>query len=295
MAPGHDGTSRLRFRFIAVTCDEAFFVPVRRGMRDAAAMLNADVDFTGSQGVDAAEMCRQARDAIASGYHGLAITIFDAEAFRSVVAEAHAAGVPVVAFNIDHQRGGAGNLAGIVQDFAAAGKILGERAARALRPGGKVLLTLHDPGISALEERRDAIMASLTPLRLAWTELITTHDPDVASGRVGAFLEADPEIIAVLATGQADTEGAALAAERLGRPVYVAGFDLSPTILRLIRQGVLDFTLDQQPYAQGFYPVMQLALAVRLGIVPTDMDAGAAIVDRNNVMRVGDLSERGFR
>ena len=36
------------------------------------------------------------------------------------------------------------------------------------------------------------------------------------------------------------------------------GYDTLPKTLELLQADQLDFTIDQQPYLQGFYPVMQL-------------------------------------
>lgn len=290
-----EASRRLKLLFIAVTCDEDFFGPVRRGMADAAALMDVEVEFTGTVGVDASGMAAIARRGLEQGVDGLAIVVFDVEAFAPVIAEARSRGVPVVAFNIDAGRGRSGVLSGIAQDFPAAGRALARRVAPDVRPGSTVLLTMHDPGISALEERRDGIKAGLSGHGIEWVETVTGHYAEEAARHILAILDQRPEISIVLATGQADTEGAALAAERAARPIYAAGFDLSPTILRLIQTGHLVFTTDQQPYTQGFYPVIQLVLNIRYGLLPVDMDAGAAIVDLSNVARIGILSEAGYR
>ncbi|WP_454815500.1 substrate-binding domain-containing protein [Labrys neptuniae] len=286
---------RLRLQFIAVTCDEDFFRPVRKGMMDAAALMDVEAVFTGTKGVDTEEMAELARRGMTDGVDGLALVAFDGAAFAPVVAEAHARGIPVVAFNIDQGSGSAGTLSGIAQDFGAAGRTLGRRAAASIAPGSRVLLTLHDAGISALEERRDGIKAALERSGIEWIETVTGHQVEEATRHILAVLAREPGISAILATGQADTEAAGLAAEQEGRALYVAGFDLSPAILRLIEAGQLAFTIDQQPYAQGFYPVIQLVLNLRYGLMPASLDAGAAIVDRDNAARIRALSEAGYR
>ena len=108
---------------------------------------------------------------------------------------------------------------------------------------------------------------------------------------------ANPEIKVVLSTGQADTEAAGLVLERHfpAGDYAAAGFDLSPETLRLIRKGVIRFTIDQQPYAQGFYPVVQLALYCRFGIKPSDIDAGAALINAGNCDSVMDLCRQKYR
>ena len=59
--------------------------------------------------------------------------------------------------------------------------------------------------------------------------------------------------------------------------------------------GHIHFTIDQQPYVQGFYPVVALTLNLRYGIAPSDIDAGASIVDRRNVKQVMQLTADGYR
>ena len=44
------------------------------------------------------------------------------------------------------------------------------------------------------------------------------------------------------------------------RGVRAGGYDLLPATLRAIADGHLDFTIDQQPYLQGFLPILQLFL-----------------------------------
>jgi len=102
---------------------------------------------------------------------------------------------------------------------------------------------------------------------------------------------AERPVSALVGTGQADTEAAGLAASRLASNApYVAGFDLSAGIVNLMAEGHIDATIDQQPYVQGFYPVVQLTLFLRFGLVPASMDAGAAFIDRSNLESIRHLS-----
>ena len=76
---------------------------------------------------------------------------------------------------------------------------------------------------------------------------------------------------------------------------WSAGFDLSPTTLRLIRAGCIRATIDPQPYLQGFCPVVGLTQYLRHGITPPTVDAGATIIDSSNVGHVMDLTARHYR
>ena len=70
---------------------------------------------------------------------------------------------------------------------------------------------------------------------------------------------------------------------------------MSSKTLQLIRDGHIRCTVDQQPYIQGFYPVIQLIHYKRYGLMPSDIDAGAAIINRGNVERISDLVQKGYR
>ena len=286
---------RLRFRLITIASDEELFHVVERGMRDAATALNVDAALVGTPGFDIEDVIRLVRSAVHDGIDGIGLNVFHPTALAGIIAEASAAGVPVIAFNIDAAKTGSGNLSYIMQDFFAAGTALGRRAAASVADGEPIIVAMHDDGVGALEERAAGIEAGLASRSVVATRVITGRSPargaeilDEALVRLGAR--------AIIGTGQPDTEAAGIAARRnQKRGIYAAGFDLSPGIVDLIAKGHLDCVVDQQPYAQGFYPIVQLALYRRFGLMPSSLDAGAAIVDRQNVELVRQLSKQSIR
>jgi simple sugar transport system substrate-binding protein len=291
-------SGRLRFLFISCAVDEAFYDPVKKGVRDAAALMDVSAEFVGTEDVDLNAQAAMVAKAVADGYDGIALNVIDAKAFNGVVADAMAAGVPVVAFNVDGTYGRGPHLSSINQNLYEAGRTAGARAAAGLPDRVRVLMTVHSEGISALEDRLRGLQDVLKERKAAtWEILVTGIDPEKAATAIARALRANPDIKAILATGQADTEGAGLAVEREfgGSGYYVAGFDLSPGILRLVKAGTIAFTIDQQPYVQGFYPVIQLALYVRYGLRPSSQDAGATIITAADVDAVLKLSAAGYR
>ena len=313
-AAGH-ARAKEPLRFIFITCckNEAFFTPVKKGMQDAAAAMKVQCEFTGTEGVDLPAQVELVRKAVAEGCDGIALNIIDAKAFTEVIAEARKKGIPVVAFNIDAQGakdntgredGAAGTkaapprrLSAVCQDFVNAGRTLGEKAVEFIPKGSKVLITLHDHGISALDERAAGIQEVLKREGIAAKVICATNEPKKAAELIAAELAADPAIRCVLGTGQTDTEaaGTVLVRDYAGKGYQSAGFDLSPEILRLVKAGVIQCTIDQQPYSQGYYPVVQLALYCRYGIKPSDIDAGAGIVAKDDVERIIGLTREHYR
>jgi simple sugar transport system substrate-binding protein len=126
---------------------------------------------------------------------------------------------------------------------------------------------------------------------------ITGNDAAKGADVIADLLRKYADIRIILGTGQSDTEAAGRALEKHfdADRYWAAGFDLSAETLRLIDAGYIRCTVDQQPYIQGFYPVVQLTHYLRYGIVPSDIDAGASIIDRNNVRQVQELTRRHYR
>ena len=63
------------------------------------------------------------------------------------------------------------------------------------------------------------------------------------------------------------------------------GFDLVPETLASIKAGDLDYTIDQQPYLQGFLPVLYLYLYKVSGglMFPSQTNTGLLFVTKDNV------------
>lgn len=291
------GTNRpLRLAFITPFSDIPFFGPVKKGMEDAARQLNVQCEFKGPKGNDSAVQGEMIREAMAQGYDGIAVNILDSAKLAPVIADALRAGLPVVAFNCDDQTTPTRRLSAVSQDCYEAGRKMGRTLASRIAEGSTVLITVHDEGVSALEARRRGIMDGLKGKNLKF-ETLASGSRENTLKVVTAFLQEHPAIKTVCCTGQSDTEGAGLAVERgfKGQGILIAGFDLSDGTLRLVKNGTLCFSIDQQPYVQGYYPVVQLVQYCRYGIMPSNVDAGAGLVTREEADRILALCGQHYR
>jgi simple sugar transport system substrate-binding protein len=85
--------------------------------------------------------------------------------------------------------------------------------------------------------------------------------------------------------GSTEVLGQALTAAGLNGKIPAGGFDLTPTTLSSIKSGLIDFTIDQSPYQQGFLPVLYLYMYKLSGglVHPSDTDTGLTFVDKTSV------------
>ena len=267
----------LRFAFITFCREQAFFIPVRQGMEDAARQCDVVCTFDGSEGVDHKAQLAVLENALRGGYDGIALNLPTLNGFEAALLNAREQNIPVVGFNDDVRGSGDTRLAHVSQRLFEAGEMLGAKAKPHIAAGAHIIVSVHSDDAKALEQRRSGILNALSDKGVAHTRIVTATDPVESRDILLDALTRHPDVSAILATGQADTHGAGLAAMQCGRSLYVCGFDTSREILEMVKTGVIAFTIGQQPYMQGYYPVHMLALYKRHGILPADIDAGAVI------------------
>jgi simple sugar transport system substrate-binding protein len=95
-----------------------------------------------------------------------------------------------------------------------------------------------------------------------------------------------------------NNQGGELAAEVAPAGSVLGTFDYSPTVLRAVRTGRIEFAVDQQPYLQGYLPVVFLAERARYGLFPAQGDVvatGPNFITPENAAQAERLSMQGIR
>ncbi len=73
------------------------------------------------------------------------------------------------------------------------------------------------------------------------------------------------------------------------------GFDTSPQIVQAFKDGWVQLTADQQPFQQGYLPILSLCEQIVYGLAPINVDTGAGFVTPDNYKAVADLAKEGLR
>ncbi len=74
-----------------------------------------------------------------------------------------------------------------------------------------------------------------------------------------------------------------------------AGFDLNAAAVEAIRNGYVAVVHDQQPFLQGYLPILQICLTKKYGFAGLHIDTGSGLVDASNVEALAALAEAGIR
>ncbi len=295
---GGDYAAHPRWRFVFVSHQtlDPLFVATQFGAQDAAALVKCSVEWTGSPRGSVGETVKALRSAIAGKPGGIAVSVVDANAFSAQAALARKAGIPLVAFNVDSSAG-SGRVAYVGENPYTAGARVGAEIAR-LVPGGPVALLAPERPRPWIERRLEGVMGALTrapkpPAATVHRLVGTARDQEAA---IETAVRNRPGLRGLFAIDGAGTLAAGTVIERLGlsrKGVRGGGFDLLPNDFELIADGHLDFTVDQQPYVQGFAPVLQLFLArISEGtMIPWDTET-SVLLRKADIKRFLDTKSR---
>lgn len=274
-------------RYVVITHTQGtdpFWPVVEKGAKDAGAAIGAEIEYIYDPSGDMAGMARLIEAAAASQPDGIVTSLPDAAALGGAIKSAVDAGIPVVTMNsgLDSSKD-VGALMHVGQNEREAGYAAGQRAkAEGVTRG---LCLNQEAYNSALVDRctgySEAMGADLN-------QIDVSNDPAEIRSRTVAALQADPEIDGLLAVGPHVCEAAHDAIEAVGAEIHLACFDMSPTVIDLIKEGAVAFTIDQQQYLQGFIPVIVLHLYNSYaGMLPaSDIPSGPGFVDASNAESV---------
>ncbi len=286
-----------------------FWQAVKKGYEDACTRVQAKCQLVLTQTEGSVEQAvANLQAAIARKPDAIFVAIVDDKAYDAPIADARSKGITVLAVNVDDSQGAAGNerQAFIGQSFVAAGYSLGKAQAKNFPKDGPVhvLMGVSAPGQTWSEQRASGVLKFMddykkdNPGRQVTVDKIDSGtDLAVAADRVGAYLNAHPDTTAYFDTGYWEAGVARVLKDRGLAPgkVLLGGFDLVPEVLQQMKSGYIQTAVDQQPYMQGFMPVMEAYLAKDFGLTPADIDTGQGIVTPDKVDSIMALSKQGLR
>ncbi len=276
-----------KFTFVNHVTTNPFFTPTQYGAEDACTFFGTSYQWTGSQTSDVAEMVSAMQTAIANKVDGIAVCLVDAEAFNQPTEDALSVGIPVIGYNADVPNA---RLAYVGQSLYQSGYNIAQKWLPMVKPGGHVMLSIATPGSLNLQPRLDGYIQAIKDAGdpVTYETLESGVDQPTELSRIEAYYLANPDVAGLFGTGATDSLACGQVSQKYGlaaNGVISAGYDLLPETLSLIKSGDMTFTTDQQPYLQGFIPVLQLYLYKLSGgaVSPANTDTSLAYVTSDNV------------
>jgi simple sugar transport system substrate-binding protein len=246
-----------KFVFVNHVTTNPFFTPTQYGIQDACKLLGCSYQWTGSENSNVSQMVNAMNSAIASKASGIAVALIDEHAFNAPTEKALEAGIPVIAYNAD--AAGNARLAYVGQDLKLAGEKMGERILEKV-PSGEVALFIATPGSANLQPRIEGAEKVLKAKGITTHAVATGANVSEEQPAIEAFFKSHNGVKGMYSVDGGSTESLGKVIQKLGLKgkVHAGGFDLTEQTQKLIKEGYLEFTIDQQPYMQGFVPAMQM-------------------------------------
>jgi ribose transport system substrate-binding protein len=253
-----------------------FYTAMLCGALDAAEELGGNIAITSEgppHGMNVSEQLPILNAAINAGPDGIILVPSDPRALVAVVESAMADGLPIVTTDQALEQEVA--IAHFGADNTAGGKLAAEELLRLIGDAsGTVLVLDNKPGLPVTNLSAEGFIEAIKGnpnLKLLDTQY-NTDDPNKAATQVQAALQANPDLIGVFATAEAGAMGATAGLQ--GMPaadqVKVVAYDAGPTLVRALRDGVLDALIAQGSYGQGHDALTALVKYIRTGEKPSE-------------------------
>ncbi len=294
---------KIRF-FVGGAEGDAFGTIVYNGAKQAALDTGADVEYVFS-GWQLEKMVQQLREAIASAPKGIAMMGHPGPAAIMPLAEqAAAAGIKMEYQNVDVPEVRAKFGGGYVgANLEPQGRALGEQAVRQFGlKSGDTAIVIADWSQETRVVREASTVKALEDAGVKVVKLNGTPDmagdPNLAIPVISAGLLANPETKLIGYPGGQMLGNAPVYMQTVGKkPGEIAniGFDTSPQIVSAFKDGWVQLTSDQQPFLQGYIPIVSLCGQIVYGLGPLNVDTGAGFVTPDNYKTVADLATEGLR
>jgi len=225
----------------------------------------------------------------------------------SLIDEARAAGIIVTTANVDlpdsegkYKGDGMGYVG---QRLYPSGEMLGNAAFDIcqLKSGDKALVW-GLMGQQGRGERTKGVVDALKAkgINVQYLEISDAVNKDPSQGVpvFSAYFQSNPDTKAVITDHGTLTATIPLYFKNANADkdkVCGAGFDLSAPTAQAIKSGYVKAVLDQQPFLQGYLPILQMYLTSKFGFAGFDVDTGAAIISSKNIDAVAPFAKEGIR
>jgi simple sugar transport system substrate-binding protein len=287
---------KLKFVFVNHVTTNPFFVPTKYGAEDACKLLGCSYQWTGSDSSNVNQMVNATNSAISAKANGIAIALVDLKAFNGPTQKALDAGIPVVGYNADSESNP--RLAYIGQDLFVSGQEMGKHIVD-LVPSGDVALFIATPGQLNIQPRIDGAMDTIKKSGKGLTAhaIATGAAVPAELSTIDAYWVGHKNTKGMFAVDAGSTQGTAQVIKKYNlrkQGVKGGGYDLLPATQELLAADQIDFTIDQQPYLQGFLPVLQLFMYKASGTLTgvADVNTGLKFLDKTTVVPYNKTKSR---
>ena len=286
-------TERMKIALIThAPAGDTFWDTVRKGAEEAAAKDNVELLYTGDP--EAGRQAQLIEQAVDQKVDGIAVTLATPDALKDALKKATDAGIPIVSLNAGES---VATALGAFTHFGSNEQLAGQAVGTKLADGGfkNPVCVIQAQGHVGLEARCAGVKA-----KVPGTEILYVNGADMTSveSTATAKLQASSDADVIIGLGAPITLTLLKSVATAGSEAKVASFDLNKELAQKISDGSVLFTVDQQPWLQGYGAVDALWQNKRGGFKiggGQSVLTGPAIIDQSNAADVLKFAEQGIR
>ncbi|MEM6665999.1 MAG: sugar ABC transporter substrate-binding protein [Pseudomonadota bacterium] len=271
---------------------DSWWNTIKNGIALAGEQVGVQVEYRNPPTGDIADMARIIEQAAASQPDGIITTLADFDVLKGPISAAVDQGIDVIIMNTGtpEQAREVGALMYVGQPEYDAGFAAGLRAKG---EGVTNFLCVNHAIQQPTVAERCRGYADGLGVDLGNSMMDSGTDPAEIKNKVLAYLSANPDVDGILTLGpvSADPTIAALKENGMAGDIHFGTFDLGAEIVTAIKDGIINWGIDQQPFLQAYLPVVVLANYDRYGVLPgNNINSGPGFVTADGLTKVEEFA-----
>jgi ribose transport system substrate-binding protein len=267
-----------------------FWKTVHAGAIKASRELGVEIAWKGPlKEDDLKEQVGIVESFVAQGVSGIVLAPLNDKGLLPAVKAAKQAGIPVIVFDSALQ--GEEHVSYVATDNVAAGRLGGERLAKAVGSGNVALLRYLEGSASTSQREQGFLEAmkgagGVTVVSDNQYGGATTESAHATSEALLLAKGADKgELAGVFCPNESTTFGMLLALRKLGLAgkVKLCGFDASEKLVGALREGHIEGLVLQDPMKMGYLAFKTMVQHLKREPIDKVIDTGARVVDKANM------------
>lgn len=238
-----------------------FFEDVIKGFLKAQKELNdfnVTVEIKHVKGFSIEDHINKIKEVSEEGFNGLCLTTLNVEPIQKEINKLALKNIPVVVVNtpIDNIK----KVCYVGPNYYSAGLTAAGMFSKSFKSAQSLVIVTGSFNISGHMDRIKGFCDGLMQHQINYevAEIFESEDDDIISyNKTKASLENFSNVTTVFIAA-AGVQGASKAVKESGRHIHVVAFDDIGTTREFIKEGLIDFTICQNPIEQGYNSLMTL-------------------------------------
>ncbi len=298
------GTAAKKFKVYAVVhggIGDPYWKKVENGIKAAAALApDMEVIYTGPDVFNFEQFMSMLQGALAAKPDGLLATMTNPEAMDSLLRPAIKGGLPVIAIDSPDSRPPLERIPYLsyIGEIPYEGGVLAAKTILQQYRPKRAIYGNHHPGAVNIQERGQGFIDIMKDAGVPVEALDITEDPVQGAEIMLSYLKrhADTDTIFTGNMLRAETLVTRMEEEGKtpGKDVHISTFGLTPSSMKMLQDGKIDFSIDEQPYMQGFLGVAYMYLHLKYGFTPPAESPTLGLFPKD-VSKLEQLIKQGIR